>query len=59
VLAGTYKTANINPGGGVVIRMVVTIAANAPTGVTRGFLVTGTSSRDATAKDAVLGQLKT
>ncbi len=59
VLAGTYKTASINAGGGVVIRMVVTIAANAATGVTRDFLVTATSSRDSSAKDAVDGQLKT
>ncbi len=59
VLAGTYKTANIQPAGGVVIRMVVTIAANAPTGVTRNWLVTATSARDAGAKDAVDGQLKT
>ena len=59
VLAGTYKTASIKPGGSVAIRMVVTIAANAATGVTRDFLVTGTSSRDSSAKDAVDGQLKT
>ena len=59
VLAGTYRTANISSAGGVVIRMVVTVAANAATGVTRNFLVTGTSSRDGTARDAVIGQLKT
>lgn len=59
VLAGTYKTAILNPGTGVVVRMVVTIAANAATGVTRDWLLTATSQRDANARDAVDGQIKT
>lgn len=59
VVAGTYRTASLAPGAGVVIRMVITIASNAPTGVTRDFLVTATSARDSSAKDAVDGQLKT
>jgi hypothetical protein len=59
VLAGTYKTAKLAPGTWVAIRVVVTIAANAPTGVVRNWLVTATSQNDSTAKDAVDAQVKT
>ena len=59
VLAGTYKTASLAPGNGVVIRLVVTVAATAPSGATRDWLVTATSQLDSSAQDAVDAQLKT
>ena len=59
VLAGTYKTTSLVPGQGVVIRLVVTIATSAQTGVTRNWLVAAASKLDSIAKDAVDAQLNT
>jgi hypothetical protein len=59
VAAGTYKTASLSPGKGVTIRLVITIAANAPSGSTQNWLVTATSKQNSSAKDAVDAQLTT
>jgi Glucose / Sorbosone dehydrogenase len=59
VVAGTYATASLAPGNGAVIRVVVTIAANAPSGVTRDWLVVATSQQDSSAHDGVDARLKT
>jgi glucose/arabinose dehydrogenase len=59
VLAGTYKTFKLAPASRVVIRLVVTIAASAPPGVTRDWLLTATSTNAASAKDAVDARLTT
>jgi hypothetical protein len=59
VVAGTYRTASLAPGTGVVIRLVVTIAANAQSGVSRDWLITATSQQNTSAKDAVDARLTT
>ena len=59
VVAGTYRTASLAPGTGVVFRLVVTIAANAQSGVTRDWLVTATSQQNTSAMDAVDARVTT
>jgi len=59
VTAGTYKTASLSPGKGVTIRLVITIAANAPSGSTQNWLVTAASQQNSSAQDAVDAQLTT
>lgn len=59
VAAGTYKTASLAPGTAVTIRLVITIAANAPSGSTQSWLVTATSKQNSSAQDAVDAQLTT
>lgn len=57
VEAGTYMTASQSPGSGAVIRLVVRVASNAPTGVAQNWLVTATSQLNSSAQDAVSAQV--
>ena len=59
VLAGTYRIANVTPGGSAVVRLVVTLGAGVPAAAVRNWLVTATSQRDATAQDAVDARIMT
>jgi hypothetical protein len=59
VLAGTYRIANVTPGGSVVVRLVVALGASVPAAAVRDWLVTATSQRDTTAKDAVDARIMT
>ena len=59
VIAGTYRIANIAPGGSMVVPAVVTLGANVPAAAVRDWLVTATSQRDSTAKDAVDARIMT
>ncbi len=54
VIAGTYRMANVAAGGGRVLRLIVTLGASVPPAAVRDWLITATSQRDATARDAVL-----
>ena len=53
VTAGTYTLSNVAAGSSQYIHFVVTAATNAPSGTSRGFLVTAISAADATKRDAV------
>jgi hypothetical protein len=60
VTAGTYTLSNVAADSSQYLRLVVTAATNAPSGTSRGFLVTAISAADTTKRDAVkgLGQRK-
>jgi hypothetical protein len=53
VTAGSYTVANLASGGTQGIRMVVTVPRRTAVGTNRSFLVTATSTSDATKVDAV------
>jgi len=53
VTAGTYTLSNVAAGGSQYLRLVVTAAKNAPSGTSRGFVVTAISAADTTKRDAV------
>jgi hypothetical protein len=53
VTAGTYKISSVAPTASQAIRMVVTVARKAASGISKGFLVTVTSVADMTKQDAV------
>jgi len=53
VTAGTYKISSVTPTASQAIRMVVTVARKAASGISKGFLVTATSVADMTKQDAV------
>ena len=53
VIAGTYKTALISPGGSVVLKVKITITSTASHGSSRYHNVTSTSYNDSTKKDLV------
>ena len=53
VTAGTYKLSNVAAGSSQYIHFVVTAATNAPSGTSRGFIVTAISAADTTKRDAV------
>ena len=57
--AGTYRIANVAPGGSWLVRLVVTVGAGVPAAAVRNWLVTATSQRDATAQDAVDARIMT
>ena len=59
VIAGTYRMANVAAGGGRVLRLIVTLGASVPPAAVRDWLITATSQRDATARDAVLARIMT
>jgi len=53
VTAGSYKTSSVAPGASQAIRMVVTVARKAASGMSNNFLITVTSSSDMTKQDTV------
>ena len=55
---GVYRVRNLAPGQTKTLRIVVKVKAGTPIGTVRSWLVTATSTRSSTIKDAVLAKVR-
>jgi hypothetical protein len=55
---GTYKMGNLAPGGSRTVRLVITVKSGATIGAVRSWLVSVTSTHDATRRDAVKARVR-